>query len=201
MTSSFSISPAMRIWLVLGFLIVLPTTSFGWGNEGHQTVGAIADRLLVGSKASQELNNLLKQGETLSNVSIWADCAKGYCGPLTPEMHEFVAANPKHHNYHFTDIPFQKAHYEAGTVGSAEDDVVHIIQQAIEVLRGHQDAAHNPHGFTKRQALLLLTHLVGDIHQPLHVGTAYVNDNDEYAIPASVYPVRPSWTDRGILIR
>lgn len=49
------------------------------------------------------------------------DCAKGYGGPLTTEMHEFVAANPKHHNYHFTDMPFQKARYDAGAVDSDEN--------------------------------------------------------------------------------
>jgi hypothetical protein len=156
-----------------------------WGNEGHQTVGAIADTLIAGTNAEVQVRTLLVAGESLSKVSIWADCAKGYCGPLTPEMLDFVHANPRHHSYHFTDIPFGVDRYVAGAVGTDPDDVVQILRQAINVLRGRTDAASNPHGFTKRQALLLLVHMVGDIHQPLHVGTAYVNDSDEFAVPRS----------------
>ncbi len=156
-----------------------------WGNEGHQTVGAVADTLIAGTNAEVQVRTLLVAGESLSKVSLWADCAKGYCGPLTPEMLGFVNANPRHHSYHFTDVPFQVDQYVAGAVGTDPDDVVQILRQAINVLRGQTDAASNPHGFTKRQALLLLAHMVGDIHQPLHVGTAYVNDSDEFTVPRS----------------
>jgi len=33
-----------------------------------------------------------------------------------------------------------------------------------------------------REALLLLVHLLGDIHQPLHVGSAYVNDKNAFVV-------------------
>src|SRR6266511_1624860 len=55
-----------------------------WGNEGHQTVGAVADTLIAGTNAEVQVRTLLVAGESLSKVSLWADCAKGYCGPLTP---------------------------------------------------------------------------------------------------------------------
>jgi hypothetical protein len=71
-------------------------TAWGWGSEGHQTIGAIADTLLAGTPAAQRVQELLP-GETLSTAAIWADCAKGfrYCHrALTPEMQAFVDANP-----------------------------------------------------------------------------------------------------------
>ena len=54
------------------------------------------------------------------------------------------------------------------------DDVVQILRQAIGVLQGRLDSVSNPHQFTQRQALLMVAHLVGDLHQPLHVSGAYV---------------------------
>ncbi len=165
-----------------------------WGNDGHQTVGAIADQLLT-ANAKSEVTKRLLNGETLSTVSIWADCAKGYCGPLTPEMHAFVDANPRHHNYHFTDIPFQETQYAPDAIGSDPDDVVHILQQVIAVLQSHTQPGDNPHWFSEREALLLLVHLVGDVHQPLHVGSAYMSQEDDYTVPHS-----PSEVTSGVAV-
>jgi len=174
--SSRLLAPLLSILLACA-----PIGVRAWGNEGHETVGAMADALIAGSHAEAEVRALLKKKESLSSISVWADCAKGYCGPLTAEMKTFVQANPHHHDYHFTDVPYQLAAYQGSPVGTGDDDVVHILGQCIAVLR--DDSSNNPHAFTKRQALLLLTHLVGDIHQPLHVGTAYVDANDEFVAP------------------
>jgi hypothetical protein len=46
------------------------------GLDGHYSIGAIADRLLVGSKAATEVAALLG-GLTLEDAAVWADCAKG----------------------------------------------------------------------------------------------------------------------------
>ena len=155
-----------------------------WGNDGHRAVGAIADQLLKGSAAQAKIAALLLPGETLESIANWPDCVKGtYCGPQSPEMLAYVAANPKHSEYHYTDIPFQNAHYHDGATGSAGDDIVQTLKQAISVLQGKVDAASNPHQFTPRQALILLTHLVGDIHQPLHVGAAYVAKDGRFVVP------------------
>lgn len=169
---------------VVAAAVAFTTTSmaFAWGNQGHQTVGAIADQLIAGTNAEAQVKGLLKPGESLESVSIWADCAKGYCGPLTPEMKAFVARNPKHHDYHFTDLPFQASAYVPGAVGTSDHDVVQILQECIGVLQGQSSAG--THGFTSREALLLIAHFVGDIHQPLHVGTAYVDLNDSFVVPA-----------------
>ena len=158
-----------------------------WGMQGHRTIGAIADRLLAGSHAETQIRSLglLKPGESLAKISVWADCAKGFCGVLTQEMKDFVRANPNHHAYHYTDLPFQTLAYEDGAFGTDRDDVVQTLQQCIAALQGHADGPLNPHRFSQRQGLLLLAHLVGDIHQPLHVGTAYIDRENRFAVPHS----------------
>jgi hypothetical protein len=162
----------------------ISSDALAWGNDGHRAVGAIADQLLKGSNAQKQVAALLLPGESLESVANWADCVKGsYCGPQTPEMVAYVGANPKHSEYHYTDIPFQESHYHDGAVGSAGDDIVQTLKQAIAVLQGKTDPALNPHQFTKRQALLLITHMTGDIHQPLHVGAAYVGKDGKFVVP------------------
>lgn len=156
------------------------------GDEGHKTVGAIADRLLVGTKAEARMKALLLPGESLESISIWADCAKGrFCGEPTSEMIAFTIQNPKHAGYHYINLPVQSAAYKPGAVGSTEHDIVRTLQQAIAVLQGNDTEASNPHRFTPRQALLMIAHLVGDIHQPLHVGAAYINQDNQFVTPTT----------------
>jgi hypothetical protein len=158
--------------------------ALAWGNDGHRAVGAIADKLIKGSNAQKQVAALLQPGESLESVANWPDCVKGsYCGPQSPEMVEYVNANPKHQEYHYTDVPFQLEHYHDGAVGTADDDIVQTLKQSIAVLQGKDTPATNPHRFTKRQALILITHMTGDIHQPLHVGAAFVGKDSTFVIP------------------
>ena len=178
-----------------------PSLALAWGSDGHAIVGALADRLIEGTHAQKKVQALLLPGENLEQLANWLDCAKGtYCGPQTPEMIAYTTANPAHGRYHYTNIPFQHLHYHLGAVGSTEDDIVQTLMQAIHVLQGQalqgQDVLKgkdgleatlpaNPHHFTPRQALLLIAHLVGDIHQPLHVGAAYLQRSGKFVVPAA----------------
>ncbi len=158
--------------------------AFAWGGDGHRAVGAIADKLLKGTNAEKQIAALLLPGESLEAIANWPDCVKGtYCGPQSPEMVAYTDANPKHSEYHYTDVPFQLAHYHDGAVGTSEVDIVQTLKQCIAVLQGKTDPALNPHKFTKRQALILLTHMTGDIHQPLHVGAAFVSKDGKFVVP------------------
>jgi hypothetical protein len=160
------------------------TNALAWGSDGHRAVGAIADRLIKGSKAELQVKALLLPGESLESIANWPDCVKGnYCGPQTPEMIDYVNANPKHSEYHYTDVPFQLDHYHDGAPGTADDDIVQTLKQAIAVLQGRDTPETNPHKFTKRQALILITHMTGDIHQPLHVGAAFVDKAGRFVVP------------------
>lgn len=159
-------------------------SAFAWGTDGHRAVGAIADRLIRGSDAEQQVRALLLPGETLASISTWPDCVKGnWCGPQSQEMIDYVAANPQHSEYHYTDIPFELDHYHDGAAGTTDVDIVQTLKQAIAVLQGKDTPATNPHKFTRRQALILVTHLAGDIVQPLHVGAAFVDKDGKFVVP------------------
>lgn len=163
------------------------STVWAWGRDGHEIVGHAAANLIAGSNAERKVAALLDGSETLAGAAGWAACAKGrrYCqASLIPEMQDFAAHNPAHHSYHYTNIPFQRTACAQTAPGVSEHDVVHILQDALRVLTGVP--AKNPtHKLTEREALFILAHMIGDIHQPLHVGAAYLNKADDFVIPTS----------------
>lgn len=165
----------------------LSTEALAWGQEGHRTVGSIAQKLIKGSNAEKQVNALLLAGETLESITTLADSAKGGTGYPTPspEMQAYATAHPRHGEFHYANVPFQHVHYHDGIVGGSDVDIVQTLKQSIAVLQGKLDVVNNPRGFTKRQALLLVAHMTGDIHQPLHMGAAYVSADGKFVLPAT----------------
>jgi hypothetical protein len=138
-------------------------------------VGAIADEVLKKNPTTKAKVKDILGGHTLATVSVWADCAKGfmYCQrPPTPEEQAYAGKNPEHHNFHYADIPYQQNAYLDPSAGSAKYDVVHVISYAVAVLRGNAPA-NDSINLTQREALWVLVHVMGDIHQPLHVAALY----------------------------
>jgi len=86
-----------------------------------------------------------------------------------------------HTQYHFLDVAIQRPRYQDGLVGTKSYDIVHAINAAITVLKGGKSPA--PFSFTRRDALILLVHFVGDLHQPLHVGSIYLDENGKPVDP------------------
>lgn len=178
----------MKRWfslLIAVSLVLSATPAFAWGPDGHKTVGRIATLFLEEHHATNALNRIkqiLRQNENLSGVSIWADTIKGFQpGPNfnhpDSDTQAFLrdARNKKHADWHFVDIPLDCASYDACSLAPIKfnnaADVVQTINLCITALRS---TAANPR-FSKRNALRLLVHLVGDLNQPLHVGSGFIN--------------------------
>ncbi len=135
-------------------------------------VGEIAaGRLTVKTRAAV---TAILGSDDLAEVSVWADElreAARHQGPLVQdaEAREFNRRFPKNGNWHFVNLPLGSAAYTDDGPFSSADDVVHAINACIAVLEGKSDR------FTAAQALKLLVHFVGDLHQPLHASTGYFN--------------------------
>jgi hypothetical protein len=186
--------------IAVAALCIVASQAWAWGPQGHSTVGAVADRLLAGTPAEPRLRALLLPGETLAQVANWADCVKGprACNAaLTPEMRAYVDANPLHREYHYTDASIGSPGYRAGAPGTTDHDIVQILLQCVQVLRGNTATPTNPHHFTPRQALLLATHLLGDLQQPLHVGAVYLDEQGRIVEPHDEAQARATTNDGG----
>ncbi|MFL6603735.1 MAG: S1/P1 nuclease [Steroidobacteraceae bacterium] len=79
-----------------------------------------------------------------------------------------------HKQYHYADVAIQHQTYRTGFEGTRDDDIVAAVIAMTHVLKG--DPAPAPFDIKdKSEALRLLVHYVGDLHQPLHVGAIYLD--------------------------
>jgi hypothetical protein len=87
-----------------------------------------------------------------------------------------------HKQYHYSDVAIERDSYDRADVGTSDHDVVSAIKAAVVVLQGGTSPA--PISITsKKEALRLLAHYVGDIHQPLHVGAIYLSTSGNEVDP------------------
>lgn len=138
------------IHLISALLLVFSyNLSYGWGKTGHRVVGQIAANHL-NKKAAKKVKAILGN-ESLAIVGNYMD---------------FIRAD-KQYNYmtpwHYCTIPDGQTYDQAGT--PEEGDVIATIQRLVRELKSKKFT-----DFDEAFALKCLVHLVGDIHQPLHVG-------------------------------
>ena len=182
------------------FLIVfqLTTPAFGWGTTGHKTVGQIAQLRLANTTTLVKINAILRPGETLSSIATWADKVKNEenfklnainSDPDTQHFYRHLV-NKHNREWHFVDLPLGCSGYtdQACKKFVSKTDIVQMINLCVRVLRGQIIPSNQPQ-LKKRNALRLLVHLVGDLHQPLHVGVGFVNvDGDDGKIVFATDP-------------
>lgn len=139
-----------------------------FGGNGHRIVGTLAEMHLKGTRALKEVRRILRPNETLAEAAVWPDTIKDplYEDGDTPM---YRLNHPAHDTYHYANLPFQSDAYDPSTPGARPTDAIQTASAAIDVLR----TGKGP--FTPREALRILAHLAGDIHQPLHVGNAFVS--------------------------
>jgi hypothetical protein len=177
--------------------------TYAWGPQGHQVTGAIADRLL-GANAATQVGKILGGAslEVAStwpdcakdvepgtfkykpDPSYHASCGVFETTDGIGRMEDYVRRNstncdrgdntdPCHKQYHYADVPVQEDHYDRTEVGTSDHDIVSAILAAVDVLQDRP--ARAPFSIKdKQEALLMLAHFAGDIHQPLHVGAVYL---------------------------
>ena len=168
------------VCLLLSALIFLApaVSALAWGDDGHQTVGKIAS-LRIKPRTAQKIALILKPGETLANISTWADTVKYRVGKTDPDADtnaflQDVAHNEKNAEWHYDDLALGCKNYQTCTGFTPDNDIVHMLDVCIRTLQGHPDPDHP---LSQRNALKLLVHFLGDIHQPLHVGCGFIDTN------------------------
>ena len=139
-------------------ILCSPVATHAWWDKGHQIIAKVAtDRLTPHAKAA--VKTILKNdptGHTLVAVAGWADTVR-----KTPM--------PETYNWHFVDIPVygQPPTYDATRDCKPDpakgDCVVAALAREVPIL-----SDPNASETQRAQALKFVTHLVGDLHQPLH---------------------------------
>jgi S1/P1 Nuclease len=165
----------------LFLLLALGQPLHAWGPLGHTVIAAIAEKHLSAS-ARSHVGTLLAQGHDtdLPSIANWADEVRSAAsgrGPLSDdaEARAFNAKFPTNALWHFVDLPLGAQDYHEVVAFFSVNDVVHSIKRCVAVLERAESRADD---FTKPEALRLLVHFVGDIHQPLHCGTGFYDLSD-----------------------
>jgi len=120
-----------------------------WGATGHRTIGEIAEKHLT-KKAKKQIEDIL-QGQGLAFVSTFGDEIKS--------DHKY----DKYYTWHYVNFPFDTK-YE-NSQKDKKGDIVMGIEHCVNALKDPSTSQEDKVFYLK-----FLVHLIGDLHQPLHVG-------------------------------
>ncbi len=164
---------SLSIFIVAAALAAWTVSVGAFGEAGHRIVGTVAELHLRNTRALSEVRKILRPNETLADAAVWPDRIKDplYEDADTPLMR---LNHPAHDTYHYANLSFQSDRYSLNAIGARATDVVQMTRECIRVLKGGSRAGSGL-VLSQRDALRLLAHFVGDMHQPLHVGNAFVS--------------------------
>ena len=120
-----------------------------WGPTGHRTTGVIAEKYLT-KKAKKQID-LLLNGQSLALVSTFGDDIKS------------DSRYNKFYSWHYVNFPFNTKYEDSDK--NPKGDVITGIHYCIRILTNDKSSKEDQAFYLK-----LLVHLIGDMHQPLHVG-------------------------------
>lgn len=135
--------------LVLCLLTLISFASFSWGPTGHRAVGLIAEKHLS-TKAKKNIAKILGH-QSLAEVSTWMDDIR------SDSTYNYTS------DWHWVTIETGKTYDQSPK--NPKGDIIATLEKIIAELKKHRLDEK-----TETEYLKMLIHLVGDIHQPLHVG-------------------------------
>ncbi len=122
-----------------------------WGATGHRTIGKIAEDYLKG-KTKRKITELLN-GESLALVSTFGDDIK------SDDRYR------KFNTWHYVNMPFGVKYEDSEK--NPNGDLVAGIEKCKEIILDEASSKEDKVFYLK-----MLVHLIGDLHQPMHVGRA-----------------------------
>lgn len=139
------------VWSLAVLAGLAPASAWAWGPTGHRIVGRIAE-FYLSAEAEAGIAALIGP-ETLSRVAVWADDMRS--DPAWEKGDQW--------RWHFLSIDDGEA--LETTARDPKGDALSTLESSLATLRNPQASRED-----KATALKWLVHLVGDVHQPLHVG-------------------------------
>ncbi|MEX2595000.1 MAG: S1/P1 nuclease [Anditalea sp.] len=138
-----------KLFFTFFLLSVVVLQSFGWGQNGHRVVALLAEWHL-NKKARRNIEAILKQ-ESLPMVANWMDEIR------SDEHYDYATT------WHYLTVEDGKSYDPS--IQEKGGDAYAQLQKIIAALK-----QGNLTDKEEKEFLKMLVHLVGDIHQPLHVG-------------------------------
>jgi hypothetical protein len=161
----------MKRLVILYILFFTSSIGFSWGKNGHRIVAEICEAHLT-PQAKAELVEILGKNY-LQEIATWPDYIK------SEDAWKFADS------WHYTTVHMDQTVEQVRVQYGADkeiNDALEAIALMTDILQGKAEAiqwfeklmksknAKPFHNSTTATALAFLVHLVGDIHQPMHVG-------------------------------
>jgi hypothetical protein len=137
--------------LIIGTIFMGNAAEYDWGKTGHRTVGKIAEGYLKG-KTKRKLAELLN-GQSLALIATFGDDIKS------------DRRYDKFYTWHYINMPFDVKYEESEK--NSKGDLVSGIAICKKFIQDKNTSKEERIFYLK-----LLVHLIGDLHQPMHVGRA-----------------------------
>lgn len=140
----------------------------------HRAIAEVADGVLSDTAKDKIRPILQKIGAGgLKDIATWADDIKptSHNKPTDQDTQDFLEKFHRTNEWHFVDLPIDATGYDPVKYAPfvRPDDIVHMTAESINILVG------NSTSFSPLNALRWVTHLVGDMHQPLHIACSYID--------------------------
>ncbi len=130
-------------------LLIITLHCSGWGPTGHRVTGWVAQKYL-NKKARNAIEKILG-GQTLAIASTWMDEIR------SDSTYNYME------DWHWVTIPQGKTYQQ--TIKNPKSDIIQTIERIIAELKTKKLTP-----LEQQRNLKVLIHLMGDLHQPLHVG-------------------------------
>lgn len=149
---------------VVIFVFLIPGIH-GWGKDGHYATCKIAENYLTDDALAAVKALLPDDAEgDLASVCSWADTVR------------YKSHYRWSSTLHYADTPDFRCNYYYcrdchDTVGRKDRCVTGAINNyTMQLMSKHHDSGLDSLSYNLTEALLFLSHFIGDVHQPLHVG-------------------------------
>jgi hypothetical protein len=154
----------IKLFLLLPFFLFSKTHSedaFFWGQNGHRATGKIAEQYVT-KRAKRKIDKILK-GQSLAFVSTFADEIKS-----DRKYREFSP-------WHYVNMKLDETYDTAEK--NPKGDLVTAISKCVTILKDKNSSEADQEFYLK-----MLIHFVGDLHQPMHVGTKEDKGGNDFQV-------------------
>lgn len=143
------------IFLAISAIISCTNQVFGWGTTGHRVIAEIAERNLK-CKAKRNVKNLL-DNQHMAYWANWADFIKS----------DSTGKWDHTHIWHFVNTPadMSKNDFLVFVQNIEQPNIFKAINELKVIVKDKKRSKEE-----RKEALVFLIHLIGDMHQPMHTG-------------------------------
>lgn len=142
----------MKKVILTPLFLVVCLSAWAWGATGHRATGLVAEKYLT-KKARKELQRVLN-GQSIAMAGTWMDDIR------SDSTYDYA------NDWHWVTILNGQTYEQSEK--NPHGDVIQTLERLIKELKTKKLSPKD-----EQEHVKMLIHLIGDIHQPLHVG---IND-------------------------